>query len=109
MLKQQINDEMHEMEILTSVLKRLETKESGSDVEKINELIKVRNIYYFFDVKVITVYYSYTHMQGNVQRSKLIIDSLNDSKTQLMKIFDHKDHAADIINRCASKRNFKKR
>lgn len=52
---------MHEMEILTSVLKRLETKESGSDVEKINELIKVRNIYYFFDVKVITVYYSYTH------------------------------------------------
>lgn len=31
------------MEILTSVLKRLETKESGSDVEKINELIKVRD------------------------------------------------------------------
>lgn len=37
----QISDETHEMEILTSVLKRLETKESGSDAEKINELIKV--------------------------------------------------------------------
>ena len=49
---------MHEMEILTSVLKRLETKESGSDVEKINELIKVRYTYFFDsnDVKVITVF-----------------------------------------------------
>lgn len=104
---------MHEMEILTSVLKRLETKESGSDVEKINELIKVRYNDHIFNVKVILKLFflqlTYTHSQGNVQRSKLIIDSLNDSKTQLMKIFDHKDHAADIINRCASKRNFKKR
>lgn len=47
--------------------------------------------------------------QGNVQRSKLIIDSLNDSKTQLMKIFEHKERAGDIVNRCGSKRNFKKR
>jgi histone deacetylase complex subunit SAP130 len=44
-----------------------------------------------------------------MQRSRLIIDSFNDSKTQLMKIFEHKEHAADIVNRCASKRNFKKR
>lgn len=44
-----------------------------------------------------------------MQRSRLIIDSFNDSKNQLMKIFDHKDHASDIITRCASKRNFKKR
>lgn len=29
------------MEILTSVLKRLEAKESGPEAEKINELIKV--------------------------------------------------------------------
>lgn len=37
----QINDETREMEILTSVLKRLEAKESGPEAEKINELIKV--------------------------------------------------------------------
>ncbi|KAL7043110.1 hypothetical protein ACKWTF_001396 [Chironomus riparius] len=36
-----INDETHEMEILTNVLKRLEAKESGPEAEKINELIKV--------------------------------------------------------------------
>jgi hypothetical protein len=101
----QISDETHEMEILTSVLKRLETKESGSDAEKINELIKVCKGKFYVKLLLIFLFIS----QGNVQRSRLIIDSLNDSKTQLMKIFDHKDHAADIINRCASKRNFKKR
>ena len=37
----QINDETHEMEILTGVLKRLEANESGAEAEKINELIKV--------------------------------------------------------------------
>lgn len=36
------------MEILTSVLKRLETKESGSDAEKINELIKVSDIFLIY-------------------------------------------------------------
>jgi histone deacetylase complex subunit SAP130 len=81
-----INDETREMEILTNVLKRLEAKESGPEAEKINELIK-----------------------GNMQRSRLIVDSFNDSKAQLMKIFEHKEHALDIVNRCVSKRNFKKR
>ncbi|XP_070492329.1 histone deacetylase complex subunit SAP130-B isoform X2 [Chironomus tepperi] len=81
-----INDETCEMETLTSVLKRLEAKESGPEAEKINELIK-----------------------GNMQRSRLIVDSFNDSKAQLMKIFEHKEHALDIVNRCVSKRNFKKR
>lgn len=42
----QINDETHEMEILTSVLKRLEAKESGPEAEKINELIKVYYSYF---------------------------------------------------------------
>lgn len=94
------------MEILTSVLKRLETKESGADAEKINELIKVMK---GINLKICKLIQYFISQQGNVQRSMLIIDSLNESKTQLMKIFDHKDHAADIINRCASKRNFKKR
>lgn len=44
-----------------------------------------------------------------MQREKIIIDGINDARTQLMKVFDHKSPVADIIHRCASKRNFKKR
>lgn len=44
-----------------------------------------------------------------MQRSKVIIDGVNEARTQIMKIFDHKAHVSDIIHRCASKRNFKKR
>lgn len=44
-----------------------------------------------------------------MQRGKIIIDGINDARTQLMKVFDHKTHVGDIIHRCASKRNFKKR
>jgi histone deacetylase complex subunit SAP130 len=47
--------------------------------------------------------------QGNLQRIKIINDGMIEAKTQIMKIFDHKGHVTDIINRCASKRNFKKR
>uniref|UniRef100_A0A182JNZ1 Histone deacetylase complex subunit SAP130 C-terminal domain-containing protein n=1 Tax=Anopheles christyi TaxID=43041 RepID=A0A182JNZ1_9DIPT len=58
----------------------------STEVERINELLK-----------------------GNMQRSKIIIDGINDARTQIMKIFKHKPHVSDIILRCASKRNFKKR
>ena len=51
----------------------------------------------------------YSPTQGNMQRSKIIIDGINDARTQIMKIFKHKPHVSDIILRCASKRNFKKR
>ncbi|EDS34475.1 sin3a-associated protein sap130 [Culex quinquefasciatus] len=44
-----------------------------------------------------------------MQRSKIITDGINEARTQIMKIFDHKTHVSDIIQRCASKRNFKKR
>lgn len=44
-----------------------------------------------------------------MQRIKIINDGMIEAKTQIMKIFDHKAHVTDIINRCASKRNFKKR
>jgi hypothetical protein len=43
-----------------------------------------------------------------MQRSKIIIDNVSEAKAQLNKIFEYQDHAADIINRCSSKRNFKK-
>lgn len=44
-----------------------------------------------------------------MQRSKIIIDGINDARSQILKIFDHKPNVSDIIQRCASKRNFKKR
>lgn len=76
-------------ERLTSMLKVLEKKpgkEIDKDVNRVNELIK-----------------------GNIQRSKVITDQLQEAKTQVMKIFDHKGHVTDIISRCASKRSVKKR
>ncbi|CAO1344398.1 unnamed protein product [Diamesa hyperborea] len=84
-------DDMVEMETqsldkLGGILKSLEMQDSNPELEKINDLIK-----------------------GNMQRNRIIIDGINDAKTQLLKIFDHKSHALDIIQRCASKRNFKKR
>lgn len=48
-------------------------------------------------------------LQGNIQRSKVITDQLQEAKSQIMKIFDHKGHVTDIINRCANKRSTKKR
>lgn len=72
---------------LDQMLKTMEAAPRPSaEIERINELLK-----------------------GNMQRSKIIIDGINEARTQIMKIFDHKTHVSDIIQRCASKRNFKKR
>ncbi|XP_055529596.1 histone deacetylase complex subunit SAP130-A [Wyeomyia smithii] len=72
---------------LDQMLKCMEaTPKPSPEIERINELLK-----------------------GNMQRSKIIIDGINEARTQIMKIFDHKTHVSDIIQRCASKRNFKKR
>ncbi|XP_037934161.1 mucin-3A isoform X2 [Teleopsis dalmanni] len=71
---------------LAEMLQQMETHETSPELERINELLK-----------------------GNMQRSKIIIDGLTDAQSQIMKIFEHKSHVSDIINRCASKRNFKKR
>ncbi|KAF5287736.1 hypothetical protein FQA39_LY15756 [Lamprigera yunnana] len=74
---------------LRDLLKDTEAEEGNGfdkDVNRINELIK-----------------------GNLQRIKIINDGMMEAKTQIMKIFDHKIHVTDIISRCASKRNFKKR
>lgn len=78
---------MHDQ--LTELLKCMETRDGGKpdkEIECINELIK-----------------------GNLQRVKIINEGMVEAKTQIMKIFDHKVHVTDIISRCASKRNFKKR
>ncbi|XP_057670955.1 histone deacetylase complex subunit SAP130-B isoform X1 [Diorhabda carinulata] len=75
---------------LTELLKCTESEEGckqfNKEINRINELIK-----------------------GNLQRIKIINDGMVEAKTSIMKIFDHKVHVTDIINRCASKRNFKKR
>uniref|UniRef100_V5GNA3 Histone deacetylase complex subunit n=1 Tax=Anoplophora glabripennis TaxID=217634 RepID=V5GNA3_ANOGL len=75
---------------LTELLKCTESEERckqfDKEVNSINELIK-----------------------GNLQRIKIINDGMIHAKAQVMKMFDHKVHVMDIINRCASKRNFKKR
>ena len=49
------------------------------------------------------------HVQGNLQRSKVIQDGLEDSKNQVQKIFDHKPRAEEIIQRYMYKRLAKKR
>ncbi|EDX10285.1 GD14406 [Drosophila simulans] len=90
-LRSQMED-LNESEVFS--LGRLETmlqdlekdKEKHSEIERVTELLK-----------------------GNIQRSKLITDGINEAQNQLMKIFEHKPHVSDIITRCASKRNFKKR
>ncbi|KAH8288038.1 hypothetical protein KR018_004883, partial [Drosophila ironensis] len=73
-----------QLETMLSVLEK--DKDKHSEIERVNELLK-----------------------GNIQRSKIITDGINEAQNQLMKIFEHKPHVSDIINRCASKRNFKKR
>jgi histone deacetylase complex subunit SAP130 len=44
-----------------------------------------------------------------MQRSKVIKDQMQEAKSQIMKIFDHKSQVTDIISRCANKRSLKKR
>ncbi|KAH8372202.1 hypothetical protein KR093_010560 [Drosophila rubida] len=83
-----LNDsEMVSLGQLETMLKELEKdKDKNADIERVSELLK-----------------------GNIQRSKIITDGINEAQNQLMKIFDHKPHVSDIINRLQSKRNFKKR
>uniref|UniRef100_A0A1B0BPB3 Histone deacetylase complex subunit SAP130 C-terminal domain-containing protein n=1 Tax=Glossina palpalis gambiensis TaxID=67801 RepID=A0A1B0BPB3_9MUSC len=71
---------------LSTMLKQMESHGINNEIERISDLVK-----------------------GNMQRSKIIVDGVNEAQNQIMKIFDHKSHISDIINRCASKRNFKKR
>ncbi|XP_017043264.1 pneumococcal serine-rich repeat protein isoform X2 [Drosophila ficusphila] len=90
-LRSQMEDlnesEVFSMGKLETMLQDLEKdKEKHSEMERVTELLK-----------------------GNIQRSKIITDGINEAQNQLMKIFEHKPHVSDIINRCASKRNFKKR
>nr|XP_014097001.1 mucin-19 isoform X2 [Bactrocera oleae] len=79
-------NESNGLDQLNNMLKQMETHEKNPETERINELLK-----------------------GNIQRSKIIVDGIHDAQSQMMKIFEHKSHISDILQRCASKRNFKKR
>ncbi|XP_044751850.1 histone deacetylase complex subunit SAP130 isoform X5 [Coccinella septempunctata] len=81
--------EQVDYENLSDFLKCLgETGETGceKDINRVNELIK-----------------------GNLQRIKIIKEGILEAKSQMMKVFDHKSQVTNLINRCASKRNFKKK
>uniref|UniRef100_A0A1B6M5D1 Histone deacetylase complex subunit SAP130 C-terminal domain-containing protein n=1 Tax=Graphocephala atropunctata TaxID=36148 RepID=A0A1B6M5D1_9HEMI len=79
--------EMDVFDKLTEMLKVLE-KKSGKDgdINRVNELIK-----------------------GNIQRSKVITDQLQEAKCQVMKLFDHKCQVTEMLNRFSSRRSGKKR
>ncbi|CAG2232350.1 SAP130 [Mytilus edulis] len=47
--------------------------------------------------------------QANLQRSKLIADQLDEAKTSMLKVLDHKTKIFEIINKHMSKRPIKKK
>lgn len=56
----------------------------------------VRHIYFF-------------GFQANIQRCKLIMDQLEESKANMLKVLEHKQKISEIINKHVSKRPIKKK
>ncbi|XP_012257247.1 histone deacetylase complex subunit SAP130 isoform X2 [Athalia rosae] len=84
-----LEKQVHEK--LKSTLAMLESQQGGRGrqeeaLERANELIK-----------------------GNMQRSSLISEGMNEARTQLVAIFQHKGHVTEILQRCGNKRTHKKR
>ncbi|XP_012228970.1 histone deacetylase complex subunit SAP130 isoform X2 [Linepithema humile] len=61
-------------------------KSRHTELERVNELIK-----------------------GNMQRSSLISEGMNEARSQLVAIFQHKGPITDLLQRCGNKRAQKKR
>ncbi|XP_015604837.1 histone deacetylase complex subunit SAP130-A isoform X2 [Cephus cinctus] len=85
----ELEKQVHEK--LKSTLSMLESQQGNKGrqddgLERANELIK-----------------------GNMQRSSLISEGMNEARTQLIAIFQHKGHVTDILQRCGNKRAQKKR
>lgn len=74
------------------MLESQQSKQSKPDegLERVNELIK-----------------------GNMQRSQAISEGMNEARTQISAIFQHKGHVTEILQRCVgsniNKRTQKKR
>ncbi|XP_076238834.1 uncharacterized protein LOC143181963 [Calliopsis andreniformis] len=84
-----LEKQVHEK--LKTTLMMLETQQNvrnkqDDGLERVNELIK-----------------------GNMQRSSLISEGMNEARTQLIAIFQHKGPITDILQRCSNKRAQKKR
>ncbi|KAG5317961.1 SP130 deacetylase, partial [Acromyrmex heyeri] len=71
---------------LTLLESQQTVKSKHNDLERVNELIK-----------------------GNMQRSNLISEGMNEARTQLVAIFQHKGPITDLLQRCGNKRAQKKR
>lgn len=56
-----------------------------------------------------TVIKYFQFFQANLQRSKLIADQLDEAKTSMLKVLDHKTKIFEIINKHMSKRPIKKK
>ncbi|XP_051174403.1 histone deacetylase complex subunit SAP130-A [Leptopilina boulardi] len=85
----EIEKEVHDK--LKSTLAILESQQNvrgrqDDGIERANELIK-----------------------GNMQRSSLISEGMNEARTQLVAIFQHQGHVRGILERCGNKRAQKKR
>ncbi|XP_043271658.1 histone deacetylase complex subunit SAP130 isoform X2 [Venturia canescens] len=85
----ELEKQVHEK--LKTTLMMLESQQIGKSrqddgLERANELIK-----------------------GNMQRSSLISEGMNEARSQLVTIFQHKGHVTDILQRCGNKRAQKKR
>lgn len=95
--------------------KTFEPQIEETDVFNVSEMFKVRprptfslhhSLVYLF---IAWISFILPRIQGNFQRCRLIADTLNDARQQILKVFEHKTYVSDIIHRCASKRNLKKR
>lgn len=51
----------------------------------------------------------YVNFQGNIQRCQLFADQMQEAKTAMLKILDHKKRITEIINKHHSKRPVKKK
>ncbi|XP_014249714.1 histone deacetylase complex subunit SAP130 isoform X1 [Cimex lectularius] len=74
------------LSVLEIKQKKIKNKDLDKDIHRINERIR-----------------------ANFQRSKVVKDQMNEARTQVLKLFEHKGYVADIINRNATKRPLKKR
>lgn len=54
-------------------------------------------------------YFYFFWFQANIQRCKLIMDQLEESKANMLKVLEHKQKISEIINKHVSKRPIKKK
>ncbi|XP_015436191.1 PREDICTED: histone deacetylase complex subunit SAP130 isoform X2 [Dufourea novaeangliae] len=84
-LEKQVHEKLKTTLTMLESQQNIRTRQDDG-LERVNELIK-----------------------GNMQRSSLISEGMNEARTQLIAIFQHKGPITDILQRCGNKRAQKKR